>query len=61
MRNMPVTALEKCEWRPPADVPEPSAPQEVPEAEPETAPTPPTEEPPGPDEVPRQPPESAAA
>ena len=52
---------EHDEWRPPEDVPEPGAPQEVPAGEPETPPTPPAEEPPGPDEVPERPPESIAA
>jgi hypothetical protein len=61
VRKMSTLVLEHSEWRPSEDVPEPSAPQEVPPSEPETPPTPPTEEPPGPDEVPEQPPETVAA
>jgi hypothetical protein len=61
IRNMSAIVLEHGEWRPPEDVPEPAAPQEVPASEPETPPTLPTEEPPGPDEVPQPPPESVFA
>ena len=61
VRNMSVIFLERGEWRPPEDVPEPAAPQELPPSEPETPPARPAEEPPGPDEVPQEPPESVAA
>ncbi|TFH49549.1 MAG: hypothetical protein E4H01_04030 [Lysobacterales bacterium] len=53
-RNVLVTILERDEWRPPKDVPEPGPPLEVPPSEPQTPPTPPAEEPPGPNEVPQQ-------
>lgn len=62
MRSVSVIHPYHAEWRPPEDVPEPGAPQEVPVEEPETPPSPPQEEPPGPGEVPEQPPpESIAA
>lgn len=60
MRKACILTDERLEWRPPGDVPEPTAPEELPPAEPETPPIPPQEEPPGPGEVPQPPPESAA-
>ncbi|MCK5363142.1 MAG: hypothetical protein KAR22_09250 [Gammaproteobacteria bacterium] len=45
------------EWRPPGDVPDPAAPEEIPAGQPDAPPGPPPEEaPPGPSEVPRPPP-----
>jgi hypothetical protein len=57
IRKAIMKACQRGEWRPPGDVPEPGAPQEVPPSEPETVPTPPSEEPSGPEEVPQPPPE----
>ena len=45
------------EWRPPGDVPEPNAPEEIPAGQPDAPSGPPPEEaPPGPSEVPPPPP-----
>ena len=60
MRDTRVCVAEWLEWRPPGDVPEPAAPEELPPLEPETPPAPPEEQPPGPGEVPQPTPESAS-
>jgi hypothetical protein len=50
-------ALVRGEWRPPGDLPEPAAPEEMPEGHPdEPSESPPQEAPPGPNEVPGPPP-----
>jgi hypothetical protein len=53
----PCDGPARGEWRPPADVPEPAAPEEVPAGQPdEPSAPPPPEAPPGPSEVPSPPP-----
>lgn len=50
-------APARGEWRPPGDLPEPAAPEEMPEDQPDApSESPPEEAPPGPSEVPGPPP-----